>query len=169
MVEVSKADYDSCQITSALQSFSDGNTVIPLSSPGKRYFICGTPGHCNQGMKVEITTLATSVSPATSPAATPLSPASPPASPEIPSSSPAPEIGPPSPAQLPESPPTLSPTSSSDSPFSSPHAPSSDIPSTSFPPSGSSPQLSPSSATKCGFKTTITVGFSLGLLVLTCL
>ncbi|XP_031254558.1 uclacyanin 1 [Pistacia vera] len=172
VLEVSKADYDSCQSTRAVQSFSDGNTVIPLSSPGKRYFICGTVGHCSQGMKVEITTLATSsppsISPATSPTATPLSPANPPDSSVTPSTSPAPEISAPSPEESPKSAPTLSPTSSSDSPQSSP-LPSFDVPSTSLPPSGSSPQLPPSSATKCGFETTLTMGFSFGLLILLCL
>ncbi|XP_058220245.1 uclacyanin 1-like [Rhododendron vialii] len=67
VVEVPKTDYDSCQTTNSIQTYNGGNTVIPLSSPGKRYFICGTFGHCSQGMKVEIDTLATSTSPTRAP------------------------------------------------------------------------------------------------------
>ncbi|KAE8075760.1 hypothetical protein FH972_014448 [Carpinus fangiana] len=72
VLEVSKADYDSCQASNAIQSYNCGTTTIPLSSPGNRYFICGTMGHCSQGMKVEIDTLASSAAPpASSPSAEP--------------------------------------------------------------------------------------------------
>ncbi|XP_042482262.1 uclacyanin 1-like [Macadamia integrifolia] len=67
LLEVTKADYDSCQATNALQSYSDGNTVITLTTPGKRYFTCGAPGHCTQGMKLQVNTLATSAATAPSP------------------------------------------------------------------------------------------------------
>ncbi|XP_011003250.1 PREDICTED: uclacyanin-2-like [Populus euphratica] len=128
VIEVSKAGYDSCQTTSPLQSYSGGKTVIPLSSPGKRYFTCATPGHCAGGMKLEIDTLATSTlppaSPLTPPPASPLTP--PPASPSLPSppttstlppastvippaSSPPPEIYDLSPSQSPEMTPTMPP------------------------------------------------------------
>ncbi|XP_041008543.1 mavicyanin-like [Juglans microcarpa x Juglans regia] len=62
LLEVSKTDYESCQASNPIQSYSGGTTTIPLSSPGKKYFICGTLGHCSQGMKVEIDTLAGSAS-----------------------------------------------------------------------------------------------------------
>lgn len=57
VIEVNKADYDLCQANNALQTYTDGATTIPLAAPGKRYFICGTPGHCSQGMKIEVDTL----------------------------------------------------------------------------------------------------------------
>ncbi|XP_021907459.1 uclacyanin 1 [Carica papaya] len=80
LVEVTKTDFDSCQPTNPIQTYTDGNTAIPLPSPGKRYFICGTPGHCSQGMRLEVETLATATPPPTIP-----SPASPPeSSPSIP-------------------------------------------------------------------------------------
>ncbi|KAM7492323.1 hypothetical protein LguiA_035244 [Lonicera macranthoides] len=63
VIEVTKADFDSCQATNALQTYTDGATTIPLAAPGKRYFICGTPGHCSQGMKVEVDTLEASAPP----------------------------------------------------------------------------------------------------------
>ncbi|KAJ7948195.1 Blue copper protein [Quillaja saponaria] len=62
VAEVTKADYDSCLPSNPIQTYNDGASTIPLSSPGKRYFICGTMGHCSQGMKVEIDTLAASAS-----------------------------------------------------------------------------------------------------------
>jgi len=75
---VSKSDYDSCQTSNALQSFSDGNTQIKLSKPGSMYFICGTPGHCVGGMKMGVNNIqgAAASSPSSPPAtASPSKPA----------------------------------------------------------------------------------------------
>ncbi|CAN6457969.1 unnamed protein product [Victoria cruziana] len=58
VVEVPKSDFDACQVTDPIISHNDGYTVIPLTAVGKRYFICGVPGHCSLGMKVEIDTVA---------------------------------------------------------------------------------------------------------------
>ncbi|XVF44527.1 hypothetical protein PTKIN_Ptkin02bG0131000 [Pterospermum kingtungense] len=82
VLEVTKSDYDNCQTSNPIQTYNDGNTVIPLTSQGKRYFICGTLGHCSQGMQIEVDTLATATPPANSPS-TP-SPESPPGSPSSP-------------------------------------------------------------------------------------
>ncbi|KAK3184314.1 hypothetical protein Dsin_031600 [Dipteronia sinensis] len=193
VLEVSKADYDACTTSNAVQSYNGGNTVITLSSPGKRYFICGTAGHCSQGMKLEIDTLATSSPPPTTPSTPPpsspttqppqASPSTPPpsspttpppkASPSAPTpvSSSAPETSSPSPAQSPKTAPKMSPTSSSSSPSSTPplaNVPSTESSTTASPP-GSSTTASPpgsSSATKGVSKTTVTLGFSLGILML---
>ncbi|KAL5082063.1 hypothetical protein RYX36_010484 [Vicia faba] len=123
VVEVTKSDYESCQQTNPIQSSNDGATTIPLTSQGKRYFICGTMGHCSQGMKVEINTLATQISPTSPATASPPTAASPPIADSpivsiIPSAAPQ-ETTTPSPAESPESPsplfqtqmetPTLSP------------------------------------------------------------
>ncbi|KAE8712827.1 transcription factor ILR3-like [Hibiscus syriacus] len=135
VLEVTKADHDSCQTGNPLQTYNDGNTVVPLTTPGKRYFICGTLGHCSQGMQIEIDTLATSMPPATSPSSPP-------------PSSPSPETSP-SPANTPESVP------------GSPLSP--DVPSDGAP-SGVSPSSPPppSSAIKNSFGT---LGFGLVLMV----
>ncbi|KAL7609513.1 hypothetical protein Lser_V15G11278 [Lactuca serriola] len=76
VLEVSKDDYDSCSTSSPISSNSLAPTTIALSDEGSRYFICGTPGHCDQGMKVEIKTVA-AASPAPPTATTPSSPAPP--------------------------------------------------------------------------------------------
>ncbi|XVF66956.1 hypothetical protein PTKIN_Ptkin10aG0081500 [Pterospermum kingtungense] len=148
VVEVSKADYDSCQTSNPIQTYNDGNTVIPLTSPGKRYFICGTLGHCSQGMQIEVDTLAASTPPATSP--TP-SPSSSPA----PKSSPSPSANSPGPSSSPKE---------EESP--APSGLSTESPGTSPSPSGVSQTPSPSSANRNSFLTRLTVGFGLSLTVL---
>uniref|UniRef100_A0ACD6AG88 Uncharacterized protein n=1 Tax=Avena sativa TaxID=4498 RepID=A0ACD6AG88_AVESA len=54
VIEVSKADYDTCNISSPIATYKTGNDVIPLVAAGSRYFICGIPGHCLAGMKVHV-------------------------------------------------------------------------------------------------------------------
>ncbi|KAL9229275.1 hypothetical protein vseg_004760 [Gypsophila vaccaria] len=50
---VSKSDYENCVSGNALQTFSDGKTTITLKQ-GPMYFICGIPGHCTAGMKLQV-------------------------------------------------------------------------------------------------------------------
>ncbi|TQD69152.1 hypothetical protein C1H46_045315 [Malus baccata] len=190
VIEVPKADYDSCQARNSIQSYSGGITTITLSSPGKRYFICGTTGHCSQGMKLEVNTLATSAAPAASPISpspleSPLVPTPSPAtpspsplesplvptpSPATPSLAPEPSIA--SPAEpLPQSAPTLSPTLPSGLPISPASDPTDHIPSTEAPSSisrtGSSPQPSASSPNyKGGLPLSLTVAFSVLIMLL---
>uniref|UniRef100_A0A7C9EYK4 Phytocyanin domain-containing protein n=1 Tax=Opuntia streptacantha TaxID=393608 RepID=A0A7C9EYK4_OPUST len=72
VMEVSKADYDACKTSNSIVQDNSGTTVVPLSKPGNRYFICGTPGHCANGMKLAVTVLAaSSPTPAGSPASAP--------------------------------------------------------------------------------------------------
>ncbi|KAL1220426.1 Uclacyanin 1 [Cardamine amara subsp. amara] len=59
VVEVTKPEYDSCQTIKPLITFANGNSIVPLTTPGKRYFICGMPGHCSQGMKLEVNVIPT--------------------------------------------------------------------------------------------------------------
>ncbi|VAI76071.1 unnamed protein product [Triticum turgidum subsp. durum] len=40
--------------SSPVATFPSGNDVIPLAAVGTRYFICGLPGHCAGGMKVQV-------------------------------------------------------------------------------------------------------------------
>ncbi|XP_050250263.1 uclacyanin 1-like [Quercus robur] len=117
VVEVPKTDYDSCQASNPIQSYSGGTTTIPLSSPGKRYFICGTAGHCSQGMKLQINTLATSAPPTPSPT---IQPPTSEVTPLVPTPAPE-ESDAPSPTQTPaESTPTVLTPSPSDSPTQTP-------------------------------------------------
>ncbi|KAF0931472.1 hypothetical protein E2562_004595 [Oryza meyeriana var. granulata] len=78
VVEVTKAGYDACSPANAIASFTGGSTTVKLDAPGKRYFICGVPGHCAAGMKLEVAVAATkprhkkSVVPAAAPAMPPV-------------------------------------------------------------------------------------------------
>uniref|UniRef100_M8AN90 Mavicyanin n=1 Tax=Aegilops tauschii TaxID=37682 RepID=M8AN90_AEGTA len=54
VVEVRKAGYDSCNSSNPIATFLTGNDVVPLAAIGTRYFICGVPGHCVAGMKVQV-------------------------------------------------------------------------------------------------------------------
>ncbi|KAI9076056.1 hypothetical protein K1719_041990 [Acacia pycnantha] len=54
----SENDFKSCDISNPVNSMSSGNDVVKLNKPDTRYFTCGTAGHCAQGMKVKITTVA---------------------------------------------------------------------------------------------------------------
>ncbi|XP_040382985.1 mavicyanin-like [Oryza brachyantha] len=68
VVEVSKADYDSCSSSSPVATFNSGDDTIALTAAGTRYFICGFTGHCAGGMKVAVKVdAATSSSPVPSP------------------------------------------------------------------------------------------------------
>ncbi|KAL2529123.1 Uclacyanin 1 [Forsythia ovata] len=59
VVEIgSESAYKSCDISSALDSLNGGSNTVKLNKPGTRYFACGTSGHCGQGMKVKIKTVA---------------------------------------------------------------------------------------------------------------
>lgn len=129
VTEVPKADYDSCQAANPIGTYRGGSTVISLDSPGKRYFICTTPGHCSQGMKLEIDTVtATSSPPPESPATPPPSEstatpppesnaaAPPPQAPSSPKSSPPSSAPPPAVAESPKSSPKSSPPASAPPP-----------------------------------------------------
>ncbi|XP_066351204.1 chemocyanin-like [Miscanthus floridulus] len=55
VLEVSRADHDACSSASPLNAFSTGDDVVPLPAGGvTRYFICGLPGHCDNGMKLAV-------------------------------------------------------------------------------------------------------------------
>ncbi|XP_030544369.2 uclacyanin 1-like [Rhodamnia argentea] len=170
--EVTKADYDSCKVTSPIQTYTSGSTVIPLASPGKRYFICSSPGHCAAGMKLQVNTLTASSTPSPSPSPDTLPPLGPvstpspvtvvgPVLPESPATSPLGPASTPSPATVvgPVSPPApeasspLMTSSSKSTPALSPEV---------FitPPSHVSAESATSSAKKGSFPTTLAVGLS---------
>ncbi|XP_010510046.1 PREDICTED: uclacyanin 1-like [Camelina sativa] len=67
VVEVTKPEFDSCQSVKPLITFANGNSIVPLTTPGKRYFICGMPGHCSQGMKLEVNVVPTTTAAPTAP------------------------------------------------------------------------------------------------------
>ncbi|CAL5080264.1 unnamed protein product [Urochloa decumbens] len=81
VLEVSKADYDSCSTATPIATHNSGNDAIVLASAGTRYFICGFTGHCAGGMKLQVDVVpsaTTSLAPAGAPGANaPVSPSTP--------------------------------------------------------------------------------------------
>ncbi|GER53249.1 early nodulin 20 [Striga asiatica] len=138
VTEVSRTDFDSCNPNSPLRPpFTGGSATVALSSAGSRYFICGTPGHCLGGMKLQVDTHAATSPPpqtATPSAPSPAPVSSPPPRSHAPSPSPKHTHGP---AGRPASPPAASPRRPALPPAASP------------PPSGGSllaPAAAPSAA-----------------------
>ncbi|TMW99246.1 hypothetical protein EJD97_002840 [Solanum chilense] len=170
VLEVRKSDYDSCQTTNAISTNGGGMTIISLSSTGKRYFICGTGGHCASGMKLEVNTLATAPvvpPPISPPVKSPVSAPSPKNAPKIsPVSAPSPKNAPKiSPVSAP-SPKSLAPNAPKSSPpATSPETPSLSPSSTDFVPT-SSPSSSPSSADKVSVIASSNLGFGLVIMML---
>ncbi len=61
-MQVSKEVYDNCDISATpLHTWGvpsvDSNATIPYLSAGNYYFICTVSGHCDAGMKLEVTVL----------------------------------------------------------------------------------------------------------------
>ncbi|KAK1305924.1 hypothetical protein QJS10_CPA10g00994 [Acorus calamus] len=52
--EVTKPGYDNCTTSNAITTGQGGNTTIPLSTPGDKFFICGLLSHCLGGMKLRV-------------------------------------------------------------------------------------------------------------------
>ena len=50
---VDGAAFKACN-TSSGKLFNSGNDTITLSLPGKKWYICGVPGHCEAGQKLVI-------------------------------------------------------------------------------------------------------------------
>ncbi|KAL5218350.1 hypothetical protein ABZP36_019034 [Zizania latifolia] len=73
VLEVKKADYDSCTNSSPIATHTSGDDKIAIRSAGHRFFICGVPGHCAAGQKVNIRVLKqrSSDAPSAAPAASP--------------------------------------------------------------------------------------------------
>ncbi|XP_042051691.1 mavicyanin-like [Salvia splendens] len=54
VMEVSQQDYESCNSSSPIHTYTTGHDSVELTAAGRRYFICSTPGHCNAGQKLPV-------------------------------------------------------------------------------------------------------------------
>ncbi|PON99736.1 Phytocyanin domain containing protein [Trema orientale] len=86
--EVNQNDYNSCSTSNVLKSHGGTTVTITLSTAGSVYFICPTPGHCDNGMKLQVDVKASST-PGGSPPTTPSTPSPPSGSPSTPGTPPA--------------------------------------------------------------------------------
>ncbi|CAM6044771.1 unnamed protein product [Sphagnum compactum] len=84
-----ETDYFACA-PNPLALWNSGSTRVTLSKAGAYYFICGSLGHCDLGMKLKVTVESDAVIPSPSPAAA--SPA--PASSHVPTAAPVQQLAP---------------------------------------------------------------------------
>ncbi|KAK9146689.1 hypothetical protein Sjap_006592 [Stephania japonica] len=55
VMQVNPSDFKSCNSSApALAVYTSGNDAVTFKMSGNYYFICGAPGHCEVGQKVEI-------------------------------------------------------------------------------------------------------------------
>lgn len=66
-MQVTQHDFQSCNATSAIATYTSGSDSITLKRPGHFYFLCGVPGHCQAGQKVEVLVKPSSIGPSASP------------------------------------------------------------------------------------------------------
>jgi hypothetical protein len=52
--EVTKQNFDACNTTKVLANYGNGNTTVPLTRAGDRYFVCGNKLYCLGGMKLHV-------------------------------------------------------------------------------------------------------------------
>ncbi|XP_024640003.1 stellacyanin isoform X2 [Medicago truncatula] len=52
--EVTKQNFDTCNTTKVLANYGNGNTTVPLTRAGDRYFVCGNKLYCLGGMKLHV-------------------------------------------------------------------------------------------------------------------
>lgn len=69
VMQVTHAEYQSCNASAPIATHTTGKDSITISTHGHHFFLCGVPGHCQAGQKVDINVLrvSSSASPAQSP------------------------------------------------------------------------------------------------------
>ncbi|XP_073290590.1 mavicyanin-like [Primulina huaijiensis] len=55
VAEVTETEFNYCDSSNPISLNDSSPTAFPLTTPGTRYFICPTSGHCAEGMKLAIT------------------------------------------------------------------------------------------------------------------
>lgn len=89
VLQVSRDEYRSCNGTSPITTHTSGNDSITIKRKGHYFFLCGVPGHCGLGQKVDIRVVNQTLSPVSSPSSSPTaSPSTPSSSPSVPAGGP---------------------------------------------------------------------------------
>ncbi|KMS95392.1 hypothetical protein BVRB_008710 [Beta vulgaris subsp. vulgaris] len=78
VMQVNHAAYKECNASSPIATHTTGNDTITVTRHGHYFFLCGVPGHCQAGQKVDIhvprTTTSLAPSPSVSVASSPANP-----------------------------------------------------------------------------------------------
>ncbi|KAJ7540655.1 hypothetical protein O6H91_10G024700 [Diphasiastrum complanatum] len=62
VLQVTQTGYQACNVSDVLKSYISGNDRV-IVQDSSTFFICGTPGHCQIGMKLAIITASTPSTP----------------------------------------------------------------------------------------------------------
>ncbi|KAK6122669.1 hypothetical protein DH2020_043585 [Rehmannia glutinosa] len=54
VMQVTHAEYRACNVSSPISTRTTGNDSIAIDTYGHHFFVCGVPGHCQAGQKVDI-------------------------------------------------------------------------------------------------------------------
>ncbi|KAF9607612.1 hypothetical protein IFM89_037540 [Coptis chinensis] len=54
VMQVGHLSFNSCNVTSPLATYTSGKDSIAIKKTGHYYYLCGVPGHCQSGQKVDI-------------------------------------------------------------------------------------------------------------------
>ncbi|KAL3812643.1 hypothetical protein ACJIZ3_013911 [Penstemon smallii] len=57
VMQVTHTEYKACNVSSPISTHTTGNDSITISNNGHHFFLCGVPGHCQAGQKVDINVL----------------------------------------------------------------------------------------------------------------
>ncbi|KAM7260486.1 hypothetical protein ACFE04_016227 [Oxalis oulophora] len=77
VMQVTHAMYRACNVSAPLATYTTGNDSVTVTKFGHHYFLCGVPGHCQSGQKVDINVLHLSgPAPTLGPSSQPSSPSS---------------------------------------------------------------------------------------------
>lgn len=68
VLKVNGTGFQQCAALVGTVPLATGNDVIPLLSAGRKWYVCGIGKHCATGMKLVITMLPKTESPASAPA-----------------------------------------------------------------------------------------------------
>ncbi|XP_010474552.1 PREDICTED: uclacyanin 1-like [Camelina sativa] len=72
VTEVTHNDFEMCESSKPLMRYTSGSDSISLTKPGLQQFICGVPGHCMSGQKLQIHVLPASLGPVAAPVPRPV-------------------------------------------------------------------------------------------------
>ncbi|XP_057489150.1 mavicyanin-like [Actinidia eriantha] len=81
VMQVTHPDYQSCNASNPIATHTTGNDSITITNYGHHFFLCGVPGHCQSGQKVDINVLRAALVPTPSVSPTPTPDATVPATP----------------------------------------------------------------------------------------
>ncbi|XAR57211.1 hypothetical protein NMG60_11025269 [Bertholletia excelsa] len=54
VLQVTDSAYQSCNVSAPIANYTTGNDSISVTTNGHHFFLCGFPGHCLLGQKVDI-------------------------------------------------------------------------------------------------------------------